>query len=179
MGELCEMICKLICFYDNIDENTTKKILDIFSLHNYTKYDLNLSALTIFIDYFTNINVIKHLSDFINSDGDIGIHIGVCICNRIKAIKTNTIHHSSKDIINEKVENYKKIIYNLYTLNYKSDICRIVSFLYEITQNCKTEESKMENNFIFELQNYIFNELNLSNTIEYSDTLNKILDKYK
>lgn len=170
----------LLFYYNNMNADVAKSILDIIIINNYDYNDNILFEL--FSKYFADIYILKNAIIFMNGIENIRNYVINYIMHNIIDNTLHKINKYSKNIINEKISQeinedmykLKQIIYNLNILNYSSYICKIVDSLYKEQRYWNRDESKMK-----ELHNYIFYELNLSNTIEYNEKFTEIMNKYK
>lgn len=179
--DIGENIVKLIYLHNNMNVDIAKSILNII-ITNKLVYLFNSKRISdFFANYFIDIDILKKISVFINNSGNrfISTNIGNYITDNMLFDVFNKINEDSKNIIDSQIDKFKKIIYNLNVLHYDLEMCTIVDFLYKHKQKCNAEKYKRQYDFILELNNYIYYELNLLNTIEYGDFLQKMLDKYK
>lgn len=170
-------IIKLISFFSDINIKDVKSILDIFIENKYSYQFRNKEICGLFANYFTDIDILKKVHDFIYEIGieDMSINISICIIDYTLSDIFERINEYSENMIDEQMDKLKKILSNLNTLNYNSDMCAIVDYLHRHKQNNNKKEYKQLVDFITKLQNYIFYNLNLLNTVEYNEQFKKYL----
>lgn len=194
---LNEIIPKLIFLCNNLNVNTLKSILNLFNSNLKNCKIANAKLYQSFVVYFTDIDILTKMFDL--------ICISNCIIEYIKNILIN-IEKYSENAINENIQLLKNIINNLnicnnmkkvtskFDIDLVLEISSISEFLFRqkrIYMSNSTEnksngtENKLNDNdnkrykLIFDLVNFIFYELNLLETVEFNDSLKKILDRYK
>lgn len=179
--KLHKMIVDSLFYYNNVNYEVIKSILKIFEVNHYiysiNRYERNV----IHAENFVDIDILKSTNELVCKYELLigGIQMDKFICNYIKDTILYAIYKYSDDIINTKVEELKRIIANLNILNYNSDICNIAEFLCKHLQSYNFPQSKKKYDFIFKLHRYIYCELNLLDSVDFSNTLTKLLKEYK
>lgn len=158
---------------NNLSSETIISIFEIFNNHSYT----HLLNHVQFLRYYIDIDVLKKIHEII-SKYRIFYGEGRVISKYLDFIISN-IKDYNDDMINDKIEELKKIINNLHILNYNSNILIISEFLCEYLHNNNTLQQVAQYKFILNLYNYIYYDLNLLDTVEFKDGLKVLLVKYK
>lgn len=125
--KLEKLFIKLI-FYDKLSTNTIKFILEKYypSMYHFLEHDIR------FVKYYINIDIIKQIISYDfrgDYDDDMYIHacLSITILDYIDDILLN-IQNYTKDMINDKIEEFEKIIVNLNILNHNADIYHIADY---------------------------------------------------
>lgn len=164
-----EILDRLISVNENFDINTIifKMEADIKILYYFRNTSLFMMLGKTYMNI--NYNIIKK-SDIPHLSYMIGYYIGIYISEIIN----NT---SDNNFINGEIDLFKKIINNLYMLDYKDGIIKAVWFLLYNKHIFQITEKKVKFNFCNVLLEYILCDLNLIETIEYGEDLKGILSK--
>lgn len=180
-----DLLISIINYYNNPNGKDVKSILDVIIIrnadYNFVDNKLHRRLCSTFSQYFKDIDILKHISNF-------SVKIGLncfdndmysCLCDEIISNLLKNIYSYDENMLNDKIKECKQIIANFNTLNYTKLVCKIANFLCEKQVYLNKPEFKAEYEIISKLHNYVFYELNLLNTIEYNKSLQEILDKYK
>lgn len=180
LSDINNILSQLIYYCNNIDEKVVESVLNIIAKNKFDHL-INPRFYDLFGKYFKDVDILKHLINFTieTETFKTNYDINTYICTQLISETLKNICNYKESIINDKIEEYTKIICNLDILKCYDIICKIADFLCERKAYFNNQKLKLEYEFTSKLHNYIFYEMNLLNTIVYNDNLQKILDKYK